>query len=102
MNHDRILSMLGLAKRAGKIADGQFQTEAALKQGKAFLVIVAEDASENTRKKFSDMSSYRKVPFYLYSDRERLGRSIGCELRSCAAVTDASFAGAIEKQLKEK
>ena len=53
---DRVLSMLGIAARAGKVASGEFSTEKAVKAGKAYLVLTAEDASENTKKKFRDMA----------------------------------------------
>ena len=54
-NEKRLLSYLGLAKRAGKVASGEFQTEEAIRKGKAELVLVAGDASDNTKKKFRNM-----------------------------------------------
>ena len=61
MKPDRALSMVGIAARAGSIASGEFSTEKALKSGKAYLVIVASDASQNTKKHFTDMCSYRNI-----------------------------------------
>ena len=55
MKPDKILSLVGLATRAGKTASGEFCTEKEVKTGRAALVIVAGDASENTKKKFRDM-----------------------------------------------
>ena len=55
MDEKKVYSFLGLAMKAGKIASGEFQVEHAVKSGNAALVIVTEDASENTRKKFSNM-----------------------------------------------
>ena len=49
-NKDRVLSMLGLATRSRNVVSGGFATEEAVKSGKAYLVIIAEDASDNTRK----------------------------------------------------
>ena len=46
--NDKVISLLGLAERAGKIASGEFAAEKAVKIGKARLIIVAEDASDNT------------------------------------------------------
>ena len=46
------ISLVGLAAKAGKVVSGEFATEKAVKTQKAFLVIIAQDASENTRKKF--------------------------------------------------
>ena len=56
MKRDSVLSLIGIAKKAGKIAAGEFQTENAVKAGKASLVIISEEASENTKKKFRNMS----------------------------------------------
>ena len=45
-NKQKILNMIGLAQKAGKVASGEFSTEKAVKTGKAYTVIVADDASE--------------------------------------------------------
>lgn len=88
---DRILSLLSLSKKAGKIRSGEFQTEEAIKKRKAYLVIVASDASDNTSKHFSDMASYRHIPFRICSDSGSLGHAIGFGSRMSVAVTDAGF-----------
>ena len=95
MKNDKILQMIGLAKRAGKAASGAFAAEQAIKQGKACLVIISADASENTKAKFRSMCEYRNIKYIIYADKEELGRCLGQEQRSCAAITDASFAEAI-------
>ena len=64
MKPDKILSLVGLATRAGKTASGEFCTEKEVKTGSAALVIVAGDASENTKKKFRDMCEFYEVPIY--------------------------------------
>ncbi len=45
---DKIISMIGMATKAGRTASGEFMTERAVKKGDAFLVIVAEDASKSS------------------------------------------------------
>ena len=102
MQNNRILSSLGLAQKAGCIASGEYAVEKAVKGGLASLVIVAEDASDNTKKKFSDMCKYYQVPFACYSHKELLGHGIGKEFRASLAVLDGGFAKAIEKQLDNK
>ena len=74
-------------------------TENETKSGKAALVIVAEDASDNTKKKFRDMCKFYEVPIYFYGDKDTLGHAMGKEFRTSAAVTDAGFADEIKKQL---
>ncbi len=100
MQKDRILSMLGLAAKAGKIVSGEFSTEKAIKSGKAFLVIVSEEASENTKKMFRDKCSFYEIPIYLYASKEMLGNAIGRQFRASLAVLDPGFANSLEEKLK--
>ena len=102
MMKDEILSMAGLARRAGRIVSGEFQCEQAIKKGTAMLVLLAGDASENTQKKFRNMCEYRKIPLCVHGTRESIGEALGCTFRSVAAVTDPGFAQSIEKKYKTK
>ena len=92
--------MLSIAKKAGKVASGEFMTENSVKSGTARLVIVAEDASDNTKKKFNNMCTYYEVPIYIYGTKDDLGHTIGLEFRASLAVTDAGIAKKIEDYLK--
>lgn len=92
--------MLGIAAKAGSVASGEFSTEKAVKDGKAYLVIVASDASENTQKMFRNMTDFYQVPMYVYSDKETLGHFIGKEFRASLAVKNEGLARSIEDKLK--
>lgn len=94
-----MLSLIGLATKAGKTASGEFLTEREVKSGKAALVIVAGDASENTKKKFRNMCDYYKVPIYFYEDKDTLGHAMGKQFRASLAVLDEGFAKGIRKHL---
>lgn len=98
---DRALSMLGFATKAGKTVSGEFSVETAIRNGKAKLVIVAEDASENTKKKFSDKCIYYDVPFLELGNKEQLGRMTGKGFRTSVAVLDSNFSSAVLKKLNE-
>lgn len=101
MRPDRVLSMIGLAARAGCVASGEFSTEKAVKNGTAYLVVIAEDASQNTKKHFSDMCSYRSIACLEYADKDRLGNCIGRKHRASLAVTDEHLAETIIKKLEQ-
>ena len=101
MKPDKVLSMLGIAAKSGSIASGEFSPEKAVKDGKAYLVIVAGDASENTQKMFRNMTDFYEVPMYLYGDKETLGHFIGKEFRASLAVTNEGLAHSIEDKLKQ-
>ena len=100
--HNKILSYLGLAARGRRLVSGEFSTEQAVKKGKARIVIVAEDASENTKKNFRNMCTYYKVNIYFYGSKEQLGHAIGKEFRASVAIIDANLARAAEKVLIEE
>lgn len=89
---DRIYTFLGLAAKAGRLLSGDESCEWALKSGKAYLVIISEDASDNTRKKFKDMCGKRDVEMRYYGEKEQLGRYTGKSIRSAIAVTERGFA----------
>ena len=97
---DRVLAMLGIAAKSGSVVSGEFSTEKAVRAGKAFLVIVSEEASDNTKKHFADMAAFHRTPCYFYGDKESLGQCIGKEFRASLAVTDDNLARAVEKKLK--
>lgn len=99
MKRDSVLSLISIAKKAGKIAAGEFQTENAVRSGKAGLVIISEEASDNTKKKFRNMCTFYKVPVFYYGSKEQLGAAIGCEFRASLAVTDAGLSDSIMKKL---
>ena len=98
---NRIFSMIGMAMKAGKVVSGEFATEKAVKTGAAWMVIVSEAASENTKKMFRNMCTFYKVPMFVYGTKEDLGHSMGKEFRASLAVTDEGFAKSIEKRLNE-
>lgn len=100
MKTNRVFSLLGLATKAGKVVSGEFSTEKAIKSGKAFLVIVAEDASANTKKGFSDSCSYYQVPIAIYGTKEELGHGIGKQMRASVAVIDENFGREIAKKIE--
>lgn len=101
MNDKKIYSLLGLAERSRNIASGEFAAEKAVKTGSAQLVLIGEDASDNTKKMFRNMCEFYKVPLYTLGTKEELGHAIGKEMRASLAITESGFANAILKYLEE-
>ncbi len=100
MRQSKALSLISLAMKAGKITGGEFCTEKEVKSGKAALVIVAADASNNTKKKFQNMCKFYEVPIYFYGDKDTLGHATGKEFRASLVVTDLGFAKGIAKHIE--
>ena len=95
----KVYNLLGITTKSGKLVSGEFSTEKAVKEHKAVLVMVAEDASDNTKKMFTNMCTYYKVPIYFFGIKDDLGHAMGKEFRASLAVLDKGLADAIDKQL---
>lgn len=90
----RIQSLIGIARRASKIASGDAEVEALLKKGKGFLLIIAEDAP-GAQKKYSRWASDLKLPVFVSGTKLEIGHSIGLSPRSAVLILDQGFAKAI-------
>lgn len=99
--NDKILSLLGLAARGRNLVSGEFSTEKAVKERKAALVIVSSEASDNTKKMFTDMCAFYQTPIYFYGTKDALGHAVGKEMRASVAVTDKGLADSVIKHLEE-
>ena len=73
--------------------------EKSIKSGKSFLVIIPEDASDNTKKKFKNMTTYRSVPYQELGTKETLGPQLGRSERSSISIEDQGFAQAMIKYI---
>lgn len=93
---ERIYSLLGLARRAGKITSGESQVEAMLKKKKGYLLILAEDAP-GIHKKYEKWAEDLKLPVLIIGSKKDLGIAIGLSPRSSILVMDEGFAKAILK-----
>ena len=94
---DRVYSLLGLAKKAGQLVSGDETVERNIKSGKAVLVIVARDASENTKDKFKSMCNFRDVCYREYREKIELGRYTGKEIRAVISILSKDFKNGLLK-----
>lgn len=100
MKQNKVLSLLGLAMRGRNLVSGEFQTLEAVKNGSAMLVIIAEDASDNTKKLFTNKCTFYEVPICEFGTKDELGMAIGKDMRSSLGVCDAGLAEAVIKQME--
>ena len=89
---------LGFAMKAGKVVSGDFAVDKALKSGRARLVVIDAEASENTKKRWRDACSYRGIPLVTVHD---MGQAIGKDARMVAAITDEGFSAMVLKNCSE-
>ncbi len=91
MNQQKLMSILGLAQKAGKVASGDFAVQGAIKSGKAKLLIIAADTSESTKKEYQYLAASRNIESYCVLSKEQLGGAIGKAMRAAVVITDAGF-----------
>ncbi len=101
MENKKFYSMLGLSKRAGAIVFGEGAVKDSIRKNLAKLVVVASDASANTKKKFSDSCTFYSVPYAETGDRYTLGNATGNTFAVVLAVTNQGLAENLLKLLNE-
>ena len=95
------LGLLGLMRRAGKLAAGEEGVRQAVRAGKAKLVLLASDASANAQKRAEGFAAQAKVPLVeLAADKAALCCAAGVAGGAMFAVCDAGFAAALLKKLQ--
>ncbi len=91
-------TLLGFATRAGKTFSGVEQVLKAVRSGKARLVVVAEDASEASKKKIQDKAAYYGIDCIYIETVDVISSIIGKSNRVCVAIIDQHFADCIMKE----
>ena len=102
MKQNKVLSYIGLAMKSGNVMSGTYATEKAIKERKAYVVIVADDVSGNTRERYSKMCDYYHVPLFFYSNKNELGHAIGKEYRASMAIADKGLADVIIQNINRE
>ena len=95
---DKLLQMLSLARRAGKLALGFDAVGEAAQSGRAALILLSEQAAERTRRNILRIAEKRApvlpVPYSPDDLSAVLGKAV-----AALAVTDPNFADGIRKLL---
>jgi len=97
----KIKNLLTLAAKSGNVVSGDETCINYIKKDVVHLIILAEDASENTKKKFKDKASYRDIPIRSWKEKEELGNTIGKAYRTIVCIIDKGFAEKILKYIDE-
>lgn len=93
------LNILGLAQRAGKCVSGTEQIIQEIRKQKVYLILIANDCAQTTKKKLIDKSESYQIPYIETANRVELGNAIGKEERVAIALSDKGFARKIQALL---
>ena len=97
--NEKAYALFGLIQKAGKLKSGEWAVEKSIGGLKARLVILATDASENSKKQYRDKCAFYEVPCIEFGTKERLGRAIGKEERSALSVEDEGLAATLKRKI---
>lgn len=97
---EHILSMIGLAKKAGQVEIGEEPVGSAARARHARVILLARDAAPSTVRRAMSFGQAGaclclEVPF----DKDQLGWALGRTSCAMVAITDIGFAEAIVKKL---
>lgn len=98
----KLLSILSICKKAGKVISGEFSVLKAIQSETAVYIIIAENASQNTQKKFKDKATYYNIDYVVYGDKDALSHAIGNVNRTTFAITDEGFYKKMKMYIEEE
>ena len=99
---DKLLNLIGLAKKAGKLEVGEEPVGAAARSKHARLILIASDAADNTRRRALHFGEAGEcICLEIPPPKEDLGRALGRTSCALLALTDIGFAEAVAKKLAE-
>lgn len=100
MQIESLLGLMGLARRAGKLAVGEALTSELVQAGRARAVFLCEDAGDATKRKV--MRHDMRVPvFVLPCSKQALGNAVGFADCAVCAMQDMGMAAAAAQKLSE-
>ena len=97
MINKKILGLIGLSAKAGKISFGSDSVEEQIKKKKIKLVIIAEDSSERTKDKFKKLSEDNDVSYIIVGKMEELSKAIGKSNKAIIGIKDLNLSKEIQK-----
>ena len=98
---DNIPNLLGLVHRAGKLAIGEEPVAALCRDHKAYLLLLAQDAAENSvrRAHLYAQSSENNLCVTIPLTKDELGSGLGRNSCAMVAIGDIGFAAAVADRL---
>lgn len=98
MINNKVLGLIGLAMKAGKVSFGADSVEESIMRKKVKLVIISKESSERTKNKFKEICEKNKLPVIIDWDIESLSNAIGKNNKAILGIKDANFAESILKK----
>ena len=98
---EKILSLLGFAKKARMLVTGNNAVLRSILTGEAEIVIVTKDAGSSVHDKFKRICSENDIPFYFFGSQEEFERATGEKNKVIYSVVEAGFANKLKQLISE-
>lgn len=98
---NKLLRYLGLAKRSGNLISGYNTCIHYINKNRIKLLIIANDASDNTKDKFTQLALSKKVNCVIWGKKDELSHAVGTDNRSVFGIIDENFASAVASELEK-
>lgn len=97
MTNNRVLGLLGLSTKAGKVCFGTDACIDLIERNKVKLIIVATDASDRTKRNLEFICNNNNIKICFYGTIDELSRAIGKSNKAVIGIKEENFAKQIEK-----
>ncbi|MCG8485269.1 MAG: ribosomal L7Ae/L30e/S12e/Gadd45 family protein [Clostridia bacterium] len=98
--NDKVYRYLGLAKRSGNLISGYNTCLHYMGKKKVKLIIISEDAAENTKSKLIQQAARNNIEYMVWGLKDKLSHSVGANNRSVFGITDDNFARVVALEIK--
>lgn len=98
---NNILSTIGIAHKARATVIGEDNITAYVQKKKISLIFLANDAAENTKKKYIDKGNFYHIHIDENFTKSELSKAIGRENCSAIAINNQGFTKAFMKKIQE-
>ena len=98
----RSLNYLGIAKRSGNLICGTDMVIKSLSSGKVKIIILASDASENTKDKIIKKAFYYQIQVVEVFSSNELSSAVGADHLMIMAITDDGLTKAFLKEVERE
>ena len=99
---DKILSLLGLCKKSGRLISGTDMVIDAMQKNKVYFIFIASDATYQTQDKMEKKAYFYQVPINKSFDTLALNSAIGEKNIKVVGITDQGFADSFMEKLKDQ
>ena len=102
MVDNKIYGLLGISAKAGKVISGTDIVIENISREKLGIVIVAEDASEKTKKNIQFFCEKHNIDIIVFGKIFDNSKAIGKQNRAVIGIKDEKLAEVIKQKIKEK